>query len=77
MFNKMNGTTPDLTEDNIKKLKQLFPEIIVDGKIDFNKLQLILGTEIDNDSDRYNFTWHGKKETMQFAQQPSKGTLRP
>ena len=77
MFEKMNGETPDLTKDNIEKLKQLFPEIETDGKIDFEKLQVILGKEIDDAPDRYNFTWRGKKETMQFAQQPSKGTLRP
>ena len=77
MFEKMNGETPDLTKDNIDKLKQLFPEIVTDGKIDFEKLQVILGKEIDDAPDRYNFTWHGKKETLQFAQQPSKGTLRP
>lgn len=77
MFDKMSGTTPDLTENNIEKLKHLFPEIIVDGKIDFEKLQLVLGKEIDDTPDRYNFTWHGKKKTMQFAQQPSKATLRP
>ena len=77
MFEKMNGETPDLTKDNIDNLKQLFPEIVTDGKIDFEKLQVILGKEIDDAPDRYNFTWRGKKETMQFAQQPSKGTLRP
>lgn len=42
MFEKMNGETPDLTKDNIDKLKQLFPEIVTDGKIDFEKLQVIL-----------------------------------
>lgn len=73
----MSGTTPDITESNIEKLKQLFPEIVTDGKIDFEKLEILLGKEIDDTPDRYNFTWHGKKETMQFAQQPSKGTLRP
>ncbi len=77
MFEKMNGETPDLTKDSIDKLKQLFPEIVTDGKIDFDRLQVILGKEIDDAPDRYNFTWHGKKETLQFAQQPSKGTLRP
>ena len=77
MFNKMSGTTPDLTKSNIEKLKQLFPEIVTDGKIDFEKLEIILGKEIDDTPERYNFTWHGKKEAMQFAQQPSKGTLRP
>ena len=66
-----------MNNSGIDKLKQLFPEIVTDGKIDFEKLQVILGKEIDEAPDRYNFTWQGKKEMMQFAQQPSKGTLRP
>ena len=64
MFETMNGKTPDLTKDNIEKLKQLFPEIVTDGKIDFEKLQVLLGEEIDNTPDRYNFTKNKKKENM-------------
>lgn len=74
----MSGETVDLTNNNIEKLKELFPEIISEGdKVDFEKLKTIMGNVVDDQKERYNFTWHGKKESMLGAQKPSKGTLRP
>ena len=35
----------DLVNDNIDKLKMLFPEIATEGKIDFKVLQQMLGEE--------------------------------
>ncbi|MHC3417089.1 site-specific DNA-methyltransferase [Aerococcus urinae] len=70
--------SPDLTQMNINKLKELFPEAITDGgKIDFETLQTILGEEIDDEGERYSFTWPGKRESILGSQLPSKGTLRP
>ena len=37
----------DITEQNIEKLKELFPEVLTEKKIDFDKLRLILGDEIE------------------------------
>ncbi|MDL2271226.1 site-specific DNA-methyltransferase, partial [Methanobrevibacter sp. OttesenSCG-928-I08] len=48
-----------------------------EDKIDFDKLKSILGDAVDEDEDRYNFTWHGKKQAIAEAQKPSTGTLRP
>lgn len=74
---RVPSSSPDLSEQNIEQLKQLFPEILTDGKkIDFDKLKLILGGEVDESRERYNFTWHGKRESMRGAQIPSKGTLK-
>lgn len=78
MVNKMNGESVDLTAQNIAQLKQLFPEILTDGeKIDFDMLKAVLGGEVDNENERYQFTWHGKKKMIAGTQKPSKGTLRP
>lgn len=78
MINKVPKESVDITEANIEKLKKLFPEILTDGeKIDFNKLKLILGDEVDDEKERYSFTWPGKRDAILGAQQPSKGTLRP
>lgn len=71
------GKSMDLTEDNLNKLKELFPEVFEEGKIDFNKLRLILGDEVDDNEERYEFTWHGKNNAIRIAQTPSTGTLRP
>lgn len=73
----LNGKSMDLTEDNLNKLKKLFPEVFEEGKIDFDKLRLILGDEIEDNEERYEFTWHGKNNAIRIAQTPSTGTLRP
>lgn len=73
----LKGKSMDLTEDNLNKLKELFPEVFEEGKIDFDKLRLILGDEVDDNEERYEFTWHGKNNAIRIAQTPSTGTLRP
>ncbi|GAA5818633.1 MAG: conserved hypothetical protein [Methanobrevibacter sp. CfCl-M3] len=74
---KLNGESKNILEDNIAKLKELFPEILTENKIDFDKLKAILTDEIDESNERYNFTWHGKGKAIAEAQKPSNGTLRP
>lgn len=74
---KMTGTSMDLTQDNIGKLQQLFPEVFTEGRINYEKLRLVLGDDIENKEERYAFTWHGKAQSMRLAQTPTLGTLRP
>lgn len=74
---KLNGQSKNILEENINKLKELFPEILTEDKIDFDKLKLLLSDEIDDSPERYDFTWNGKVKTIAEAQKPSKGTLRP
>lgn len=72
---KLNGETLNLTQLNIEKLKELFPNIVTDGKIDFDKLRLILGDNVDDSNEKYQFSWKGKADTIRFSQTPSTGTL--
>ncbi|WP_420914014.1 site-specific DNA-methyltransferase [Bartonella krasnovii] len=74
---KLNSTSMDIVEQNIKQFKQLFPEVFSEGKIKFDQLQELLGNYIIKDEDHYNFTWHGKRAASRLAQTPSTGTLRP
>ncbi len=74
----MNGESLDITKQNIERLKELFPEVLTDGeKIDFDMLRTILGEVVEDNNERYQFTWHGKKQAILGAQKPSKGTLLP
>ncbi len=75
--NPVPSSSLDITEQNIEKLKELFPEILTEKKIDFDKLRLILGDEVETAPERYSFTWNGKKEVMQLAQHPTVATLKP
>lgn len=74
---KLDGKSLDLTQNNIQALKQLFPEVFTEGKIDFEKLRLLLGEDIEKRKEKYEFTWHGKAQALKMAQIPSTGTLRP
>jgi adenine-specific DNA-methyltransferase len=74
---ELSGTSKDIVSENIEKLKELFPEVFSEGKIDFKKLEEELGNFTCNEPERYNFTWAGKSEAKKIAQTPSTGTLRP
>ena len=74
---KLNGESEDMIQDNVSKLKEIFPEIVTEDKIDFDKLKLILGDSIDKTSEKYKFTWPGKTQSIKESQKTSTGTLRP
>ena len=74
---KLNGESKDMVQDNVSKLKEIFPEIVTEDKIDFDKLKLILGNNIDENPEKYNFTWPGKTQAIRESQKQSNGTLRP
>lgn len=73
----LDGKTPDIAEENIQKLKQLFPEVFTEGKVDFEKLKQVLGEYVEDSNERYNFSWNGKGRALRISQTPSLGTLRP
>lgn len=74
---KLDGKTPDLAAENIEQLRQIFPDVFEEGKIDFDKLKQVLGEYVDDEKQRYNFTWNGKGKALRLAQTPTTGTLRP
>ena len=73
----LDGKTPNLAEENIEKLKAVFPDIFEEGKVDLSKLKQDLGEYVDDEKERYNFTWNGKGRALRLSQTPSAGTLRP
>lgn len=76
-MDKLKGQSLDITTENINRLKKLFPEIVTEGKIDFDALRVVLGDEVDTSKEKYQFTWNGKSESIKLAQTPSTATLRP
>lgn len=76
-MDKMNGMTMDIEQANVEKLKEVFPEVFADGKVDFDKLQGLLGHYIADDKEKYSFSWKGKADSLRLAQKRSTGTLRP
>jgi len=73
----LSGESMNLAEHNIEQLKQLFPNVFSEGKIDFEALKSELGEFTDTDNERYQFTWNGKEQAKRIATTPTLGTLRP
>ena len=67
----------DELAERVEELKELFPESLVEDKIDFDKLRETLGEEIDSRPERYSFTWAGKRDCIRLLQTPSRATLVP
>jgi adenine-specific DNA-methyltransferase len=77
---RIDGLSLDTAAVEQEKLKSLFPQCFVEGKLDERKLFALLGSfeTLDaNDRERYEFRWKGKQECLQLAGKRSAGTLRP
>ncbi len=74
--------SPDLAAENLAKLKELFPELVTEGKdgvaVNLDVLKALVGDKTVTDADeKYGLNWHGKRRARQLALTPSTGTLRP
>ncbi|KQC13920.1 MAG: hypothetical protein APR63_06985 [Desulfuromonas sp. SDB] len=74
---KLDLRSMDITKEQKEKLRQLFPEIFTEDKIDFKKLKLTLGESIEAGKERYGMNWPGKADCFRIIQNPSIGTLKP
>ena len=83
---KLKMHTPDLAEENYKKLAALFPNAVTetiddDGNviraIDKDVLMQEINTKVvDDGQERYQFTWPDKRKAVILANQPIAKTLR-
>ena len=71
------ASSGNLVADNIARLKALFPEIVADGRVDFEVLRELLGNAVEEGEERYGLNWKGRRRARAFALTPSLGTLRP
>lgn len=86
-MDKMKMHTVDITDSNIEKIGQLFPNCLTehmgeDGKvekvIDFDQLRQELSKEIvEGPQERYQFTWPDKKKAILASNASTTMTLRP
>lgn len=86
-MNKLNMHSPDLTQANIAKIRELFPNCVTEAKDESGKLTLkvdfdLLKQELSNSivegpQERYHLNWPGKREALLTANAPIAKTLRP
>ncbi len=86
-MDKLKMETMDITQENVEKIRNLFPSAVSevigeDGKvklaIDFDVLKQELSSSIINDKqERYQMTWPDKKKSILLANSKVNATLRP
>ncbi len=86
-MDKLKMHSPNLTEANIAKLAELFPNCITEARdakgdlkkaIDFDLLRQELSSSIvEGPQERYQLNWPGKRESLLAANAPIAKTLRP
>lgn len=84
---KLTMKSVDLTQANIDKIAELFPNVITEARdeqgkvtraIDFDLLkQELSDVLVESEKERYQLTWPGKKQAILNANTPIDKTLRP
>lgn len=70
-------TSENIVQQNIERLKEIFPTAFSEGKLVVEELQALVGEYIQKDKEFYQMTWAGKTEAQREANKVSTGTLRP
>jgi adenine-specific DNA-methyltransferase len=73
----MNGQSLSPLTEKLKLLQQIIPEAFTEDKIDWEKLRITLGEEINFANERYVLNWAGKSDAFRLMQQPTTKTLMP
>ncbi len=84
---KLKMHSPDLTDENITKIRALFPNCVSEATdengelrlaVDFDQLKQELSDSIiEGPQERYRLDWPGKREALLTANAPIAKTLRP
>ena len=85
-MDKMKLHSPDLSQDNIAKIRALFPGCVTEASDDNGKLRLAIDFDqllqelsdhtVEGGQERYRLDWPGKREAMALANAPIANTLR-
>lgn len=74
---KVNLTSSNLSEEKLKELRSILPDVFSEEKIDWEKLRTVLGDNVDPRVEKFSFTWAGKSAAIKNVITPSTSTLRP
>jgi adenine-specific DNA-methyltransferase len=86
-MDKLKMHSPNLTQDNIAHIRELFPGCVTEARgsdgsvrlsVDFDQLRQELAESIvEGPQERYQVNWPGKREALLTANAPIAKTLRP
>lgn len=86
-MDKLKMHSPNITDDNIQRIRDLFPGCVTEVQdengqlklaVDFDQLkQELSGQIVEGPQERYHLNWPGKREALLTANAPIAKTLRP
>ncbi|PKM15601.1 MAG: site-specific DNA-methyltransferase [Gammaproteobacteria bacterium HGW-Gammaproteobacteria-2] len=86
-MDKLKMHSPNLTQGNIARIRELFPDCVTEAKgedgsvklaVDFDQLRQQLSESlVEGPQERYQLNWPGKREALLTANAPIAKTLRP
>ncbi|QRN94062.1 site-specific DNA-methyltransferase [Archangium violaceum] len=67
------------SEERLEVLRDLFPEVFTDGRVNVERLREVLEDSASDapDTEHYGLRWPGKQQARRLANQPPHVTLRP
>ena len=84
---KLKMHSPNLTQENIARIRELFPGCVTEARDKDNKLRLAVDFDqlrqelsesiVEGPQERYRLDWPGKREALLAANAPIAKTLRP
>lgn len=84
---KLKMHSPNLTQDNIARIRDLFPGCVTEARdsngsvklaVDFDQLrQELAASLVEGPQERYHLNWPGKREALLASNAPIAKTLRP
>jgi adenine-specific DNA-methyltransferase len=74
--------SPNITDENVAKLAEIFPNCVTEGpngmSVDLDLLRQELSDHVvEGPRERYRLDWPGKRQSILTANTPTKNTLRP
>ncbi len=76
-IHELSGKSPEFRTELARRLEELVPEAVADGKIDTTKLKELLAEDAGDTNERFGLFWPGKRRAMRAAQEPTTATLKP
>lgn len=73
---KMSGESMNPLAMNREKLKEMFPGIFSDGRVDCDELKKLVGIDLEDSKDRYGISWAGKAHCFKEIERTTTKTLR-
>lgn len=86
-MNKLKMHSPDLTQENIARIRALFPNCVTEAHDEYGRVRLAVDFDllhqelfesiVEGPQERYHLNWPGKRQALLTANAPIAKTMRP